>query len=270
MTDAAKERWASGDLYEPYVGRWSRPVARELLGWLGKPTGLAWLDVGCGTGALVGAIAEHCAPKRLVGIDPSAGFLELARRRLADRTAELRQAGAQDLPFAAGEFDRVVSGLVLNFIPDQARAMAEIVRVTRPGGEVALYVWDYADKMELMRRFWDAAVALDPHARELDEGTRFPVCRPEPLRRLFQAAGLGAVDSRPIDVPTRFRDFDDYWTPFLGGQGPAPGYCMSLTEAARAALRERLRASLPTEPDGSIRLVARAWAVRGRKAPTRA
>ena len=120
----------------------------------------------------------------------------------------------------------------------------------------------------MLFRSWDAAVALDPRARELDEGKRFPACRPEPLHRLFQAAGLGAIDSRPIDVPTRFRDFDDYWTPFLGGQGPAPGYCMSLTEAARAALRERLRATLPMEADGSIRLVARAWAVRGRKPAT--
>jgi hypothetical protein len=130
---------------------------------------------------------------------------------------------------------------------------------------VALYVWDYADRMEMMRRFWDAAVALDPSAGALDEGRRFTVCRPEPLRALFEGAGLAQLETRAIDVPTVFRDFDDYWTPFLGGQAPAPGYCKSLGEEARGALRERLRASLPARPDGSIHLVARAWAVRGCK-----
>jgi SAM-dependent methyltransferase len=265
MTENVKDRWASGDLYEPYVGRWSQLAAREFLAWLDAPAGLDWLDVGCGTGALTEAVAERCAPKRLVGIDPSAGFLDFAHQRLSHTGAELRQADAQDLPFAVVEFDRVVSGLVLNFVPDQPRAAAEMARVARSGGEVALYVWDYAGKMELMRYFWDAAVALDPRARELDEGRRFPICRPEPLRELFKEVGLTDVDTRAIDVPTVFHDFDDYWTPFLGGQAPAPGYCMSLSEEARAALRERLRASLPTRPDGSIHLIARAWAVRGRR-----
>lgn len=265
MAGDAKDRWWSGDAYEPYVGRWSRLVAREFLAWLDAPAGLDWLDVGCGTGALAEAVSGRCAPRRLAGIDPSAGFLDFARRRLGDAGAELRQADAQALPFAAADFDRVVSGLVLNFVPDQPRAVAEMARVARPGGGVALYVWDYAGGMELMRRFWDAAVALDPSARALDEGVRFPVCRPGPLRGLFEGAGLVDVETRAIDVPTVFRDFDDYWTPFLGGQAPAPSYCMSLGEEARAALRERLRASLPTRPDGSIRLVARAWAVRGRR-----
>jgi hypothetical protein len=117
--------------------------------------------------------------------------------------------------------------------------------------------------MGLLRAFWGAAGELDPRARELDEGARFPLCRPEPLRALLSGAGLSDVDVRPIDVPTRFRDFDDYWTPFLGGQGPAPGYAMALDEERRTALRERLRAQLPAAADGSIELVARAWAVRG-------
>ncbi len=114
-----------------------------------------------------------------------------------------------------------------------------------------------------MRRFWDAAIALDSTAGDRDEGVRFPLCRPEPLAALFRAAGLGAVAVRAIDVPTAFRDFDDYWAPFLGGQGPAPGYAMALTEELRAALRERIRAGLPVRSDGSIHLIARAWAVRG-------
>lgn len=263
MTEGMTDRWASGDLYEPYVGRWSRLVAREFLAWLNAPAELDWLDVGCGTGALTEAVARSCAPERLAGIDPSAEFLNSARRRLGT-AAEFRQADARDLPFAAAEFDRVVSGLVLNFVPDQPRAAAEMVRVVRPGGEVALYVWDYAGKMELMRYFWDAAAALDPRGGELDEGKRFPICRPEALQQLFAAAGLVDVETRAIDMPTVFHDFDDYWTPFLGGQGPAPGYCVSLPEEERANLRERLRASLPIQSDGSIHLIARAWAVRGR------
>jgi SAM-dependent methyltransferase len=184
----ARGLWASGDVYEPYVGRWSRLVAPELLAWLDAPSGLSWLDVGCGTGALTEAVATTCAPERLAGVDPSPGFLDFARRRLGP-AVELRQGEAQSLPFAAGEFDRIVSGLGLNFVPDPALATAELARVTRPGGEVALYVWDYAGRMELMRRFWDAAIALDPAAAELDEGRRSPICRPEALSGLLAAAG---------------------------------------------------------------------------------
>lgn len=124
-------------------------------------------------------------------------------------------------------------------------------------------MWDYAGQMQLLRFFWKAAVTLDPAAGALDEGVRFPLCRPEPLHRLFQAAGLAQVEVRAIDVPTIFRDFDDYWFPFLGGQGPAPGYTLSLSEERRAALRDHLRTVLPIGTNGSIRLTARAWAVRG-------
>jgi hypothetical protein len=131
---------------------------------------------------------------------------------------------------------------------------------------VAAYVWDYAGQMQLMRCFWDAAVALDPGAREFDEAVRFPLCRPQPLRTAFAAADLDDVEVRPIDVPTPFCDFDDYWTPFLGGQGPAPGYVTSLTEEHRAALRARLEETLPRSAAGGIELTARAWAVRGRTA----
>jgi hypothetical protein len=117
--------------------------------------------------------------------------------------------------------------------------------------------------MELMRHFWDAVVELRPEDRERDEGRRFPLCRPEPLQRLFEGAGLTGIEVRGIDIPTTFRDFDDYWTPFLGGQFPAPDYAMSLGEEARAVLRERIRARLPVAADGSISLIARAWAARG-------
>ncbi len=255
--------WASGDAYEPYVGRWSRVVARELLEWLGAPPGRSWLDVGCGTGALSATILAEAAPARVTGIDMSDAFAAYARERIADARAEFRQGDAQALPFEDASFDAAVSGLVLNFLPDPGRGLAEMARVTRAGGVVAVYVWDYAGEMQLMRHFWDAAAALDPAAAELDEGRRFPICRPEPLERLFVAAGLGTVETRAIDVPTVFRDFEDYWSPFLGGQGPAPGYVTSLDEGRRTALRERVRVGLPVAGDGSIRLVARAWAARG-------
>jgi hypothetical protein len=158
----------------------------------------------------------------------------------------------------------VVSALVLNFVPRPDAALAEMRRVTRAGGWVGGYVWDYAEGMQLIRRFWDAATALDPAAAELDEARRFPLCRPEPLRALFATGGLSDVDVEEIVARTRFADFDDLWGPFLGGQGPAPGYCVALPPERRHALRERLRGTLPTASDGSITLTARAWAVRGR------
>ncbi len=257
------DAWASGDAYEPYVGRWSRLVAREFLPWLSVPAGSRWLDVGCGTGALSQTILHLTNPSHVKGIDRSQDYVECARARIQDIRAQFEIADAQALPAETGVYGAVVSGLVLNFIPQPDRAMAEMVRVTRPGGSVAAYVWDYAGGMQLMRHFWNAAAALDPAAYDLDEGRRFPICQPEPLKRLFQAAGLGRVEVRPLDIATVFRDFDDYWTPFLGGQGPAPGYTMSLSEERRAVLRERIRASLPFALDGSIPLVARAWGVRG-------
>jgi SAM-dependent methyltransferase len=264
MTDTARhDVWAQGAGYERYIGRWSRPVAAAFLDWLGLPPGKAWLDVGCGSGALSQRIVDSAAPAAVVGIDSSEGFVTHARARVADQRAAFCVGDAQALPVCDGEFDATVSGLVLNFVPDQPKAVAEMRRAARPSGTVAVYVWDYAGEMQLMRRFWDAAAALDPAARELDEAMRFLVCRPDPLRALFASAGLHDVETRAIDVPTVFADFDDYWSPFLGGQGPAPGYCMKLPEAARAALRERLRATLPAARDGKIHLTARAWAVRG-------
>lgn len=255
--------WASGDVYEPYVGRWSRRVAREFLAWLDVPPGRRWLDVGCGTGALSQAVLELAAPQSVQGIDQSAGFVAYAQQHTRDRRAAFETGDARALPYRAASFDVVVSGLVLNFVPEPPAALDQMARVVRPGGNVAVYVWDYAGGMQMMRYFWDSAAELNPAAAELSEGLRFPLCRPGPLEQLFGDAGLNNVEVRPIDIPTVFRDFDDYWSPFLGGQAPAPLYAMSLDDERRTELRERLRATLPTEADGSIRLTARAWAVRG-------
>lgn len=256
------DRWTSGDAYEPYVGRWSRLLAPRFLAWAGLPARPAVVDVGCGTGAVSAALLARGA-RSLVGVDPSPAYVAHAAAHLKDPRARFEVGDAQALPLPDGGLDAAVSGLVLNFVPRPERAVAEMARVVRPGGLVAAYVWDYAEGMGLMRRFWDAAVALDPAARALDEGVRFPLCRPGPLRALFEGAGLEGVAVEPVDQPTVFRDFDDYWRPFTGGQGPAPSYYAGLPEPARAALRERLRATLPAAPDGTIPLVARAWAARG-------
>lgn len=255
------DRWEHGDPYEQYVGRWSRRVAPAFLAWLDLPAGLRWLDVGCGTGALAATILARCAPASIVGVEPSAGFLATARLRLGDR-ARLLGGSAAAIPLADGTVDATVSALVLNFVPDGRAALAEMARVTVAGGTIAAYVWDYAGRMDLMRQFWDAAVELDPAAAPFDEGTRFPLCDPRALTDLFANAGLGSIATTAIDVATVFADFDDYWRPFLGGQGPAPAYAMALAEPARERLRERLRARLPRQPDGTIALIARAWAVR--------
>jgi SAM-dependent methyltransferase len=256
-----QDQWSLGDNYEHYIGRWSRLVARQFVTWLALPPARHWLDVGCGTGALMQAILTDCAPASVLGIDPSAGFIALAGGQLNDARASFQSGAAQALPIAS--VDAVVSGLVLNFTPDPAQSLAEMARVARPGGMVAAYVWDYAEGMQMLRLFWDAASALDRGALALDEGRRFPICRSEALRALWRECGLAQIECRDIDVPTVFSSFDDFWSPFLGGQGPAPTYCGTLAEDARAALRDRLRAMLPVAADGRIALTARALAVRG-------
>jgi SAM-dependent methyltransferase len=255
------DTWERGNPYEQYVGRWSRQVAPLFLSWLAIPAGRRWLDVGCGTGALCAAIVDRCSPASVAGVEPSEGFLKTARENLADRVA-LHQGSATAIPLGDASVDVVVSGLVLNFVPDQRAALTEMARVTGKGGTIAGYVWDYAGKMELMRIFWNTAVELNPDAARMDEGIRFPLCRPEPLTELFASAGLNGIDVAAIDVATTFANFADYWKPFLGGQGPAPAYAMSLEEGARARLRDRIRENIPVRPDGSISLTARVWAIR--------
>ncbi|MGE5829011.1 MAG: class I SAM-dependent methyltransferase [Micromonosporaceae bacterium] len=255
--------WAAGERYEPYVGRWSRRVAARFVPVVGADGG-TWLDVGCGTGALTATVLTQAAPALVTGIDPSPGFVGHARARIDDPRAGFAVGNAMALPLRDSSVDNAVSGLVLNFVPDAVQAAREMHRVTARGGTVAAYVWDYADRMQLIRLFWDAAVALDPAAAELDEGPLFPICRPGGLGEVFRAAGLSDVEEFEVEVPTVFADFDDYWNPFLGAQGPAPNYTVGLPEEARVRLRERLRDSLPTGEDGSISLVARAWAVRAR------
>lgn len=259
--ERVSDTWERGNPYERYVGRWSRQVAPRFLSWLSIPDERRWLDVGCGTGALCAAITDQCSPASLSGVEPSEGFREAARENLAGCAALLR-GSATEIPLADASVDVVVSGLVLNFVPDPRAALLEMSRVTCDGGVIGAYVWDYSGRMELMRRFWDVARGLDPDAARMDEGVRFPLCSPGSLENLFASAALRGIAVTAIDIPTVFASFDDYWQPFLGGQGPAPAYAMALDESARARLRDRLRELLPADADGSISLTARAWAAR--------
>ena len=255
--------WASGNAYEAYVGRWSARVAPAFLAWLDVGPGRRWADIGCGTGILTRAIVESCAPASIVGVDPSEGFLAHARSLTNDARASFRLGTAAETGLADDSVDAVALGLVLNFVPDPAAALAEARRIAVAGAIVGGYVWDYAAGMEFIRAFWDAAVALDPAAATHDQAAAFPIAAPGPLARAFADAGFTDVDGRPIEIPTTFRDFDDLWLPFTGGTGTAPAYLASLQPERREAIRERLQAEVPIEADGSINLQARAWAVRG-------
>jgi SAM-dependent methyltransferase len=259
-----QDTWAVGDAYEAYVGRWSEPVAVEFLDWLDAGTSRRWLDVGCGTGMLTRCIVERCEPRRVIAVDPSTGFLAHAARVVRDPRVSFLHGRAELLPVEAGAADAAVAGLVLNFVPAPERALADMARAVGVDGRVGAYVWDYADGMQMIRRFWDAAAALDSGAAELDEARRFPSCTADGMAAAFRRAGLRDIEVTAIDVPTPFDSFDDFWEPFLGGQGPAPTYCASLPEGHRDALRERLRERLPIDARGRIALTARAWAAKGR------
>jgi SAM-dependent methyltransferase len=258
----AGDSWATGDAYEAYMGRWSRPLAGTFVDWLSAPAAGHWLEVGCGTGALSAAVLAQAAPVSVLACDPSAPFVDHARRRLADLRISFVNVGADALPGRPGGFDAVVSGLVLNFLPDPARALEAMRARLRPGGLLGAYVWDYAAGMEPLARFWEAAVALDPEAAALDERARFPLCDPSRLAALFQGAGLQRVTAAPLDLQERFAGFEDYWRPFLGGTGPAPSYLASVDPGRRERLRDRLRQRLSPD-DGPFQLRTRALAVRG-------
>jgi SAM-dependent methyltransferase len=260
---ARHDTWQAGDSYDGYMGRWSRQLAPRFLDWLGAPQGLDWLDVGCGTGALAAAILTRCNPRSLIGVDPSDGFIMTARRNVADARVEFRIGDAQSLPVESASRDALGSALALNFVPDRDRALAEMKRVARPNATIGFYVWDYPGRgLELIDAVWEAATALDPAARDLSEDRRFPFCTPDGLCALASRAGLASVECAPIEIPTIFEDFDDYWLPFTRGAGPVPGYCASLAPDARGRLRDRLHDSLPRGEGGTIPLKARAWAVR--------
>ena len=259
-----QDKWNDGDSYEYFMGRWSSLMAIKFLQWLKISSDKNWLDVGCGTGALSEAIEKYTNPSDLSGIDPSQGFIESAKQRIS-MNRDLKVGNVDNLPFDNQRFDVVVSGLALNFFSNITNALLELKRVTKPNGVVAAYVWDYAEKLEFLRYFWDAAYEIDSTSKNLDEGVRFPICNKENLSKEFMKAGLIEVECSFLGIETRFDDFDDYWKPFLGGQGPAPGFLKSLSNKSRNKLKTKIRKRLNSEPDGSIKLFGRAIAVRGIK-----
>jgi len=258
-----QDGWIGGSKYDDYMGRWSRKLAPKFVSWLKIAAGAHWLDVGCGTGALTEAICMNADPASVVGCDPSAAFVEYARKQSKNKRASFVVAGAGSLPKRPEGYNCVSSLLALNFFPDHSVAVSEMRDLVQPGGIVSACVWDYAGKMEFLRYFWDAVVAENPGARDQDEGVRFPICNTGSLTQLFEAAGLAHVMCEAIDIPTKFESFENYWRPLLAGTGPAAAYVASLDESRRDALARSLKKKLPTNDDGVLALVARAWAVRG-------
>ena len=245
------------------MGRWSRNLAPLLVRFAGVSDRDAVLDVGSGTGALAAAVVAAAPSCHVVGIDPAEPYVDFARARALGDQVEFEVGDAQQLRFEDRSFDRTLSLLNLNFIPNPDRAIAEMRRVTRPGGTVAAAVWDYGHGMEMLRVFWDEAVALTPAIDAKDE-RHMRFCRKGELSALWRAHQLQAVSEDPITIETRFSSFDDYWSPFLEKQGPAGAYVATLDEAERQELRERLRRQLVGDgEDRAINLTARAWAVRG-------
>jgi len=256
-----KDSWESGGPYDFFMGRWSRLVGQSFLDWLSVPPRKKWLDVGCGTGALSEVVLSTQDPSELIAVDQSEAFVDSARQRLGG-SARCEVGNAMSLQFRGSSFDYSVSGLVLNFLPEPENALREMKRVTAAGGVVAVYIWDYSGKMEFLKHFWDAVVEIDSSASNLHEGARFPNATAEGLRRLFEGAGFRNTETQPIEIETNFENFDDYWKPFLGGQGPAPTYLLSLDESDRDRLRDHLHDRLPVREDGSIHMIARAWAAK--------
>ena len=259
------DQWTSGAHYDQWMGRWSRLVAQEFLQWLEAPAGLRWLDVCCGSGMITEAIVERNAPATVAGVDASADQIRFARQHRARPNISFQTADAMALPFPDSSFDVVVCGLGLNFLPGPGCALEEFRRVTKPGGTIAVYVWDYVQGARFLREFWNAAIAIDREAAAFDQAHRFPMCTPEGLRSLFEQAQLEGLTSHALNVVTRFTTFDDYWQPLLTGQGAAPGYLAARNQQTQTAIRERLRATLPANRDGAIELPARAWAMRARR-----
>ena len=263
--DSAFDAWSMGQSYEHYMGRWSRKIAAEFLTWLDAPDGADWLEIGCGTGALTSAILQGNEPKSILATDASEDFVNHARAAIDDPRVRFQTADAQNLPGANATVDIVTSALVFNFIPDKLAALADMQRVLRPGGTLSFYVWDYpGGGVGFIDAFWKAAATLDPKAAELDEGKRFPFCTTEGLADLCARAGIADPTIAPLEITTEFPDFEAFWKPFTLGAGPAPGYCMSLSEDQRAALKSHLSEEL--DKGGPIRLSARAWAVKAKVA----
>lgn len=256
------EMFSESEAYEGFMGRWSRQLAPQFVEFADIHGTDVVLDVGSGTGALTAAVLNGIKPSQVVGVDPSAAYVDYARTRTADNRATFEVGDGQVLRFRNATFDTTLSLLVINFIPDPDRALGEMIRVTRPGGVVAAAVWDYDEGMEMLRIFWDEAVLQNPSIEPRDE-RHMPFSKAGELAGLWQKHGLLEVREAPLVIPLRFQSFDDFWSPFLEGQGPAGAYVTSLPRGAQQDLQKGLARRLQGKEGEGISLSARAWAVRG-------
>jgi len=255
--------FSEAQAYERFMGRWSRDLAPRLVRFAAVRDGDILLDVGSGTGALSAALAAAAPSGRVVGIDPAAAYVKLAQASHGGDRVRFQIGDAQRMDFEDATFDRTLSLLVVNFIPDANRAVEEMKRVTRRGGTLAAAVWDYGGGMEMLRVFWDEAIAVTPAGDSRDE-RHMPFCRRGELAALWCQHGLLDVVEEELTIETRFTSFADYWAPFLEKQGPAGAYVAALSERERHQLEGRLRKRLLGEgSDRAFVLHARAWAVRG-------
>jgi SAM-dependent methyltransferase len=249
--------------YERFMGRWSRQLSPLHHGFAALKDGDRVLDVGTGTGALALELEATMPSSEIVGVDPSEAFIEFARRAARSQRARFEVGDGQALHFPDATFDRTVSQLVMNFIPQPERAIAEMRRVTRPGGTVSACVWDYGQGMGMLRVFWDEVVALEPSLEVKDE-RHMKLSREGELAELWRRAGLIDVVEVPLEFRQSFVSFADFWEPFLAGVGPAGAQVAALTPDHRRALEARLRQRLlGGGADGPFTLQARAWCVRG-------
>ena len=263
MPEAEAKMFAMSAAYERFMGRWSRLLAPVYISFAQVKSGDRVLDVGAGTGSLASALEATPGVKEVVGVDPSEGLIAYARQNAKAGRTRFEVGDAQALKFEDASFDKTMSLLVMNFVPDHDKAIAGMRRVTRPGGGVSACVWDYNEGMQMLRFFWDEAVALDPAADKKDE-RHMKLSREGQLGEAWKKAGLENVQERPLVIEQSYASFDDYWEPFLKGAGPAGAYAVSLPEDQRRQLESRLRKRLlGGQDDGPFVLKARAWAVRG-------
>lgn len=255
--------WTDAAAYESYVGQWSRIIAPMFVQWLAPQSGLTWLDVACGTGALTSAILNSAQPAAIDAIDRSQAYLDYAREHLPDPHVRFQLAAAESLPYPASSFDAVVSGLILNFI-DADRVLAEQSRVAKPGAVLAAYIWDYAGAYDYARLFWDAALAIDPAAAKYDPRHRFAIHDATALQRLFTSRHLENVDTIFLDAQASFPNFEAYWQALDARQGSMAEYLSGITGETRAAIRQGLSANVQRDANAPVRLRLRAIAVKGR------
>lgn len=251
--------FTDGAAYERMMGRWSALAGEIFLGWLAQPKGLRWLDVGCGTGAFTELIVANCAPAEVQALDPSAAQIAYARTRPAATLAQFRQGDAQALPFADDSFDVAIMALVINFVPDPAKAVAEMARIVRPGGWVATYMWDVTaggspnEPISAALRSMDIVYTMAPS---------IGVSRQDNMRALWEQAGLESIDTRVIDVPITYSNFDDFWES-NSVVGPTGQAIREMSPSAREQFKTYLQEQLPKDPEGRISYAAHANAVRG-------